>query len=122
MGVIATLLPNVTHLQRLRTAIRDRHELVACENWTDLAAACAEQPVRVAVIDFYSHGRPRLESLRKLKYRFPLLTIIGYIDFAGQRAHDIFDAGRAGVDALLIAELDDTTRGLLTVVGQAEAR
>jgi AraC-like DNA-binding protein len=122
MGVIATLLPNVTHLQRLRAAIRDRHEIVACDNWTDLTDTCAEQPVRVAVLDFYSHGRPRLESLRKLKYRFPRLTIIGYIDFAGERAHDIFEAGRAGVDALIISEIDDSTRGLLAVVGQAEAR
>jgi AraC-like DNA-binding protein len=122
MGVIATLLPGATHLQRLRAAIRDRHEIATCENWTQLAEACAEKPVRVVVVDFYSQGRSRLEGLRKLKYRFPRLTIIGYVDFAVDRAHDLFEAGRSGLDALIIADIDDSTRGLLAVVGQAEAR
>jgi AraC-like DNA-binding protein len=122
MGVIATLLPNTTHLQRLRAAIRDRHELVTCETWQDLASACTEQPIRVAVVDFYSSGRPRIEALRRLKYRFPRLTVIGYVDFAADRAHDVFEAGRSGLDALIIADVDDSTRGLLGVVGQAESR
>jgi AraC-like DNA-binding protein len=122
MGVIATLLPNGTHLQRLRAAIRDRHEITACDSWSQLTAACGERPVRVAVVDFYSHGRPRLEALRKLKYRFPRLTVIGYVDFAADRAHDLFEAGRSGIDALIIADTDDSTRGLLAVVGQAESR
>jgi AraC-like DNA-binding protein len=122
MGVIATLLPQSTHLQRLRAAIRDRHALVACESWPELTAACAEQPIRVVVVDFYSQGRPRIEALRRLKYRFPRITVIGYVDFTPERAHDVFDAGRSGLDALIIADVDDTTRGLLTVVGQAESR
>jgi AraC-like DNA-binding protein len=122
MGVIATLVPNATQLQRLRAAIRDRHEIVPCESWTQLTAACAEQPVRVAVVDFYSHGRSRLEAVRKLKYRFPRLTVIGYVAFESERAQDIFEAGRSGMDALIIADVDDSPRELLGVVGQAEAR
>ena len=122
MGVIATLIPNAGHLQRLRAAIRDRHEIAPCDTWSELATTCAEQPVRVAVVDFYSHGRPRLEALRKLKYRFPRLTIIGYVEFSADRAHDLFEAGRSGADALIVADVDDSTRGLLTVIGQAEAR
>lgn len=122
MGVIATLLPNGTHLQRVRAAVRDRHHLAACDSWQSLTAACNEQPVRVVVVDFYSAGRPRLEALRRLKQRFPRLTIIGYVDFSPQRAHDFFEAGRCGVDAIIIADVDDSPRSLLTVIGQAEAR
>jgi AraC-like DNA-binding protein len=122
MGVIATLVPNATHLQRLRAAIRDRHEIAECDSWTQLAAACLEQPVRVVVVDFYSNGRLRLEALRKLKYRFPRLTVIGYVSFAADRAHDLFEAGRAGLDALILADSDDSTRNVLAVVGQAESR
>lgn len=122
MGVIATLLPNPTHLHRLRNAIRDRHRLAACDSWQSLVTTCTEQPVRVAVIDFLAGSRPRVESLRRLKYRFPRLTVIGYIDFSADRAHDLFEAGRSGADALLIADVDDSPRELLTVVGQAEAR
>src|SRR3954468_21558626 len=122
MGVIATLLPNTPHLQRLRAAIRDRHLISACDSWQSRANACAEQPVRVAVVDFYGSGRPRLEALRRLKHRFPRLTIIAYVEYSADRAHDIFEAGRLGVDALILADVDDAPRGLLTIIGQAEAR
>ena len=40
MSVIATLLPTAGHLQRLRLAIRDRHDVVACDDWTSLTDAC----------------------------------------------------------------------------------
>ena len=45
-GVIATLLPNAAHLQRLRTAIRDRHQLVACDDWDALPARLRASPRR----------------------------------------------------------------------------
>lgn len=122
MGVIATLIPTAAHLHRLRAAIRDRHEIVPCDNWSQLTATCGERPVRVAVVDFYSHGRPRLEAVRKLKHRFPRMTVIGYVDFAADRAHDLFEAGRSGLDALILADAGDSTREILSVVGQAEAR
>src|SRR4051812_15986061 len=122
MGVIATLLPHTPHLQRLRSAIRDRHTITACDSWQSLASACLDQPVRVAVIDFYSNDRPRLEALRSLKHRFPRLTVIAYVSYAPDRVHDIFEAGRLGVDALIVADADDTPRGLLTIIGQAEGR
>ena len=67
-------------------------------------------------------GRPRIEAVRRLKYRFPRLTVIGYVTFTSDRAQDLFEAGRSGVDALVIADHDDSTRNLLTIVGQAEAR
>jgi AraC-like DNA-binding protein len=122
MGVIATLLPTTAHVQRLRAAIRDRHRVVACDGWTALATLCGEKPVRVVVVDFFSGGRPRLDAVRRLKYRFPRLTVIGYVTFSADRAHDLFEAGQSGVDALVIADRDDSTRNLLTIVGQAEAR
>jgi AraC-like DNA-binding protein len=121
MGVIATLLPTA-HLQRLRLALKDRHRLVQCESWTALAATCTEQPVRVAIVDLYAGGRPRLDAVRRIKYRFPRLTLIGYVDFERDRAHDLFESGRAGLDALILADVDDNPRALLTIVGQAEAR
>src|SRR4051812_24683208 len=98
MGVIATLLPNAPHLQRLRAAIRDRHTISACDSWQSLANACAEQPVRVAVVDFYSSGRPRLEAVGRLRHRFPRLTVIAYVEFSADRVHDLFEAGRLGID------------------------
>lgn len=122
MGVIATLLPTTAHLQRLRTAIRDRHQLVACEDWAALLRVCESQPVRLAVIDLFAGGRANFERIRHLKQRLPRLAIIAYVSVSGDRAHDLFDAGRQGVDALVIADQDDSPRLLLGLVEQAESR
>ncbi|MDB4875239.1 MAG: AraC family transcriptional regulator [Gemmatimonadetes bacterium] len=122
MGVIATLLPTTVHLQRLRTAIRDRHQVVACDDWSELLAVCERQPVRLAVVDLFTGGKANFERVRHLKQRLPRLTLIAYVAFSADRAHDFFDAGRQGMDGLVIADQDDSPRALLALVEHAEAR
>jgi len=122
MGVIATLLPTAGHLQRLRTAVRDRHQVVACEDWPGLLSVCERQPVRVAVVDLFAGGRANFERVRHLKQRLPRLTLIAYVSFAADRAHDLFDAGRQGMDGLVLADQDDAPRALLALVEHAESR
>ena len=122
MGVIATYLPNATHLQRLRLALRDRHKVVVCEEWPELIHTCEQQPVRVVVFDFFARGEASFDSVRQLKQRLPRTTLIAYISFAPNRVHDLFDAGRQGVDGLIVADEDDAPRSLLAIVEQAESR
>jgi AraC-like DNA-binding protein len=122
MGVIATLLPTTAHLQRLRTAIKDRHEVVACDDWPSLVAVCERQPVRVAVVDLFAGGQANFERVRHLKQRLPRLTLIAYVGFSAERAHDLFDAGRQGIDGLVLADQDDAPRALLALVEHAESR
>ena len=122
MGVIATLLPTASHLQRLRTAIRDRHQVVTCEDWSELLTVCERQPVRVALIDLFVDGKANFERVRHLKQRLPRLTLIAYVSFNADRAHDLFDAGRQGMDGLVIADQDDAPRALVALVEHAESR
>jgi AraC-like DNA-binding protein len=122
MGVIATLIPSVSHLQRLRVAIRDRHQVVACEDWHELLEACERQPVRVALVDLFAGGRTNFERVRHLKQRLPRLTLIAYVTVTADRAHDLFDAGRQGMDGLVIADQDDAPRALLALIEHAESR
>jgi AraC-like DNA-binding protein len=122
MGVIATLLPNPVQLQRIRAAIRDRHEVVACEDWSSLMDVCEQQPVRVAVVDLFTDGRAAFERVRNLKQRLPRLTLVAYVTVTADRAHDLFDAGRQGMDALVIVDVDDTPRPLLALIEHAESR
>jgi AraC-like DNA-binding protein len=122
MGVIATFLPTSAHLLRLRTAIRDRHEIVACEDWQSLVQSCERQAARVAVVDLFAGGTTNFGAIRQLKHRLPRLTLIAYVGFGANRAHDLFDAGRQGMDALVIADQDDAPRALLATIEQAESR
>jgi AraC-like DNA-binding protein len=122
MGVIATLLPNPTRLQRVRAAIRDRHSVIACEDWSALTRMCDSEPVHLAVIDLYADGTPNFESVRLLKLRFPRVALVAYVAVTPDRARDMFDAGRCGFDGLIVAEQDDAPLTLLSHVDKAEAR
>lgn len=122
MGIIATLLPLPLQVQRLRTALRDRHDLRECSDWGDLMRLCDREPVRVAVVDLYVDGRANFEGVRMLKQRFPRLTLVAYMAMTLERAHDIFDAGRAGLDGLVITGEDDAPRPLLGLIEQSESK
>jgi AraC-like DNA-binding protein len=122
MGVIAALLPNAKHVQRLRAAIRDRHEVIVADDWQALIDACGRQLVRLAFIDIFSGPQTSFEHIRQLKQRLPRLTIIAYVTFTPDRAYDLFDAGRQGLDGLVLADQHDTPRALLGLVEQAESR
>ena len=122
MSVIATLLPEPLYVTRLRTAIRDRHELRECADWAALARVCDREPVRVAVVDLYTAGDANFEGVRQLKPRLPRLTIVAYVAALAERCHDMFDAGRVGIDGLVIAGEDDGPRPLLATLERAESK
>jgi AraC-like DNA-binding protein len=121
MAVIATLLPQ-PQLQRLRAAMRDRHEVAACDDWDALARTCERQPVRVAVIDLFIDGEANFERMRQLKLRLPRLSLICYVAVSLERSRDLFDAGRQGMDGLVIWDRDDSPIEFLRVIGLAESR
>jgi AraC-like DNA-binding protein len=122
MGVIVTLLPQPGRLQRLRAAIRDRHTLVTCEDWSAVSRVCETEPVHLAVLDMYADGPANFERVRVLKLRFPRVALIAYVSITTERARDMFDAGRCGLDGLIVADLDDAPAMMLMHVEKAEAR
>lgn len=122
MGVIATLLPQPPQLQRLRAAIRDRHEVIECADWATLVRVCDREPIRVAVVDLYWNQSPDFEGVRQLKQRLPRITLVAYVTATIDRTHDVFDAGRAGVDGLVVVGRDDAPRPLLALIEGAESK
>jgi AraC-like DNA-binding protein len=122
MGIIATLLPLSLQSQRLRTALRGRHEMRECSGWDDLASTCDREAVRIVVVDLYATGPANFEGIRQLRQRFPRLTIVAYMSASAERAHDLFDAGRAGLDGLVVTGEDDAPRPLLALIEQAESK
>lgn len=121
MSLIATLLPEVTHVQRLLAALRDRHELYPCEDWPSLVRACEREAVRVAVVDLFAQPMVGEGELRLLKLRLPQLTIVAYVSVGPDRGRALFEAGRAGVDGLVQAGENDAPRPLLAVIEKAES-
>ena len=124
MGLVATLLPSPHRLNRVRTALRDHYTMVPCNDWPELLAACAARPVTIALIDLFpaSQVSDTFDWLRQVKRRFPSVTVVLYAAVPPARPRDLFEAGRFGVDGLIVADQDDEPRRLLTIIEQAEAR
>jgi len=122
MSVVAALVPNPARLYRVRTALRGRHVVEPCGDWGAVTRLCEEQPVHLAILDLFAFGDMSLDPLRQLKRRFPRLTTVAYVAASVERAHDLFDAGRSGVDALIVADQDDDPKRMAAIFEQAEAR
>lgn len=122
MGIIATLLPNERCQERLRQAVRGQHTLIPCAGWDDLARTCEQETVHLAVVDLFADGRANFDRVRQLKARHTRVTLVAYVTVQPSQVRDLFDAGRAGFDGLLIVDQDDTPLQLRAIIEQAEAR
>jgi AraC-like DNA-binding protein len=122
VGLVAALVPHPNRLYRLRAALRGRHTVEACADWGAVTLLCEEQPVHLAVLDLFALGGMSLEPLRHLKRRFPRLSTVAYVQVSIAHSRDLFDAGRSGVDALVIADSDDDPSTFAATLEQAEAR
>jgi AraC-like DNA-binding protein len=111
-------------MNRVRAALRDHYTLAACADWPELLGACADQPISIALIDLFTTAQPSetFDWLRQLKRRFPSVTVVLYASLPPTRPRDLFEAGRFGIDGLIIADQDDEPRRLLEIIEQAEAR
>ncbi|MBX6330456.1 MAG: helix-turn-helix domain-containing protein [Gemmatimonadaceae bacterium] len=124
MGFVATLLPNSTYVQRLREGLRDHFTLVPCATWGELLGTCAREAVSVAVVGLFSPNETSetFDWLRQLERRFPSVTVVAYTAIPPARPRDLFEAGRFGIEGLIIEGEDDAPARLRALVEQAEAR
>ena len=122
MGIVATLLPDERRLQRVVHAVHGQHTVIPCKSWAEVLTVCENEAVHLAVLDLFSDGKANFDPARQLKLRFARVTLVAYVTFTPNRARELFDAGRAGFDGLLIADQDDTPLQLRSVIEQAEAR
>lgn len=122
MGVVTTLLPDDRCFQRVVHAVRGHHSVIPCHSWEELFAICRDEAVHLAVVDLFADGNAGFDRVRQMKLRFARVTLVAYVAFAPGLARDLFDAGRAGIDGLLIVDQDDSPAQLRGVIEQAEAR
>ena len=110
MGIVAALLKSPEQLHRLRAAIRGRYLVSPCDSWDAVRRLCDAEAVSLAVLDLYADGAMDLDPVRQLRRLYPRLVTVAYVSVRPDRIRDVFDAGRAGLDALIIADRDATPR------------
>ena len=122
MATLAAMLTDPTALQRLSAAVLSEHTVIHCDSWESLEEACRQDAVSLAILDLFASGKTHFDVIRRLKMRAERLTLVAYVAVSPDRARDLFDAGRAGLDGLLIAGQDDTPAAFRAVLERAEAR
>jgi AraC-like DNA-binding protein len=122
VGLIAALVPATACRARLEAAVRGAHSVHLCEDWVMLTRACESEPVHLAVFDLYADGRTSFDQVRLLRLRFPRVALLAYVALHPDRARDMFDLARCGVDDLVTVGVDDDPAALRAHVDKAEAR
>ena len=122
MGILASLLPTPRCFTRLTAAVESLHEVRPATSWAELDAICAENAVDVAVFDLYADGTANFDAVRRVRARYASVSLVGYVMLLPERTRDLFDLGRAGVEGLLLADVDDRPRVIRSIVERAEAR
>jgi len=122
MGLIAALVPTAACRARLEAAVRGAHTVHMCDDWVMLTRACESEPVHLAVFDLYADGRTNFDQVRLLRLRFPRVALLGYVALRADRAREMFDLARCGVDDLVVVDVDDNPTALRAHVDKAEAR
>jgi len=116
------MLTDQKALDRLTTAVQGEHTVVHCLTWSALEDACRNDAVTLAILDLFAEGKTHFDVIRRLKMRAERVTLVAYVTVSTERARDLFDAGRAGLDGLLISGQDDTPVAFRAVLERAEAR
>jgi AraC-like DNA-binding protein len=122
MGIVAALLSEPLRQNRLRTALRERHQLVVAPNWTEFLELCESAPVTAAVIDLKDYAQPTFDALRQFRLRHGSTALVLYISVPPVAVQDVFEAGRFGFDAMVVADEQDDPQALQSVIERAMAR
>lgn len=122
MASLAAMITDPQALQRLTAAVQGEQRLIHCTSWDALERACKDDTVTLAILDLFAEGKAHFDVIRRLKLRAERISLVAYVAVTPERARDLFDAGRAGLDGLLISGQDDTPAAFRAVLERAEAR
>jgi AraC-like DNA-binding protein len=122
MGRIAALISDRTRREHLRVALQERHELIAAASWSEFLGACDRSPIVAAVIDLHDYAQPTFDALRQFRQRHGSTAMILYVASPPVPVQDVFEAGRFGFDAIIVAGDGDEPRAIQEIIERAMAR
>ena len=122
MGIVAALLSEPVRQNRLRTALRERHQLVVATSWPEFLEVCDSGSVTAAVIDLRDYAQPTFDELRQFRLRHGSTALVLYVAVPLVSVQDVFEAGRFGFDAIVVADEGDEPQAFQDVIERAMAR
>lgn len=85
-------------------------------------STCDGRLVHAAVLDLETAATPTFDAIRRFKRLNPGVALIAYTTYSLETVHHIFDAGRYGFEALVVADMDDGPSAFSRAIERASAR
>lgn len=104
-------------LARLRAVCGGAHQVFAALDWEDVAGAMKRQPVDIIVVDprFGSPASLTIAPVLELRRQYPSTPFVIYSALDAQTLPAIVALGRAGIEQLVIVNVDDEPRQLCAI-------
>lgn len=104
-------------LERLRAVCGGAHNVFAALDWEDVSGSMKRHPVDVIVVDprFGGSASPTVAPILELRRSYPSTPFVMYTALDAQALPAIITLGRAGIQQLIILNVDDEPKQLCAI-------
>lgn len=111
MKTVAVFLADDLTIRRLTHAFRERCNVRAFTHAMSVQQMASSGNLVASIVDMrhrtdLPEGFP-IDTIARLHSLYPVVPVVGYVDFTPQRARDILSAAHAGATDLILREVDD---------------
>lgn len=105
---------------RLQDAMRGQGSVRFCERQPELLALVEHDLARVVVVDLRDReGRSTLDMVRHIREAYPSVPVVLYCAISADTSRDVLAFARAGVNDLVLRDVDDLRHTLRTALTTA---
>ncbi|MGH7710533.1 MAG: helix-turn-helix domain-containing protein [Gemmatimonadaceae bacterium] len=119
--IVATLVYDPLARARLVDALRDQAHVRVCDRALEVSELVRSGIASMVVIDFRDRlGESTLPLVRELRDEFPSVPVVLYCSLRPENARSVLEFARAGVNDLILRDVDDLRRTLRQALMRAE--
>lgn len=119
--IVATLVYDPLARARLVDAMRDQAHIRMCDRALEISELVRSGIASMVVIDFRDRlGESTLPLVRELRDEFPSVPVVLYCSLRPENARHVLEFARAGVNDLILRDVDDLSLTLRQALARAE--
>lgn len=119
--IVATLVYDPLARARLTEALRDQAHVHTCDRALEISELVRSGIANMVVLDFRDRlGDSTLPLVRELRDEFPSVPVVLYCSLRPENARHVLDFARAGVNDLILRDVDDLRLTLRQALMRAE--
>ena len=118
--IVGALVWDPSSRARLQDALRGQATVRFCERQTELLTLAANDLAGVIVLDMRDReGNSTIKTVRHVREAFPSIPVVLYCGITPETSRDVLEFARAGVNDLVLRDVDDLRFTLRTAMSTA---